>query len=816
MLKTVLQDVLFGLRMLRKSPGFTFVAVLTLALGIGANSTVFTIVNTVLFKGLPYHDPDRIVAVSSTNLSKNQPLIWAAYPDFQDWRAQSKAFKGLAAAQLSATNVSDPDMPAAQYQSARVSSNTFSLIGQRPFMGRDFAPEEDQGSGALVTILGYSLWKTRYGGDPDILGKKLLFNEQQLTVIGVMPEGVKFPYNAELWTPLFAPGPASNLYRRDVTNNLVFARLAEGQTIASAQAEMNVIAKRLESEYPATNAGRGAAVMPYTNFFAGPWLRTLFLAMLGAVGFVLLIACANVANLLLARSLARTREISLRAALGASRGRIVRQLLIESALLSVLGGTAGILISIYGVRAFRAASPPWLPYWLNFSMDYTVFAYLAFICIATSVLFGLTPALHITRVDLGTTLKEGARGSGGTHARFLSRALVATEVALALILLVGAGLMIRSFLKTQNMSAAFRSEKILTGWMYMSGGTYIAYQPRLQFLERLEPELQTIPGAKVAMTSSLPLAGGFEWHFEVDGKPVIDPKDRPTAVGLEVTREYFDVVGLPILRGRNFEEDEGREGRYAVIINQLLANKYWPGEDPLGRHVRMIREGDGLQSAPLTQPLTVVGVVPDVRQNWDPNVPLEPVMYVPYRQGQSARAMSILARAQTGNGRSLTSALQSAVQRVNNAMPVNDIMTLPEWFAREEWERSIFTVIFSIFGGIGLLLAVVGIYAVIAYSVSQRTREIGIRMALGGQQRSILKLVVGNALALSLLGIAVGLATSYALTRLMTRVLVGVAATDTFTFAAVAIGLTLVAAVAGYVPARRASRIDPVLALRVE
>ena len=817
MFKTLKQDVLFGLRMLRKNPGFTFVAVLTLALGIGANSTVFTLVNAVLFKGLPYPDPDRIVAISSNNLTKNQPRLYVAYPDFQDFRAQSKAFKGLAAGQLSVASVSDPDIPAAQYENARISSNTFSLVGQRPLMGRDFLPEEDQGRGAQVTILSYSLWKNRYGGDPNILGKKLRVNEELFTVVGVMPEGVKFPYNEEMWTPLYAPGPASNLYRRDVPNNFVFARLADGQTLASAQAEMNVIAKRLESEYPASNTGRGVSVMPYTSFFAGPTVRTMFFAMLGAVAFVLLIACANVANLLLARSVTRTREISLRAALGASRSRIVRQLLIESALLSVLGGIAGLFVSNWGVRTFRAALPPWTPYWLDFSMDYSVFAYLAFICIATTVLFGLTPALHITKVDLSTTLKEGSRGSGGIRTRFLSRALVVTEVALALVLLVAAGLMIRSFLKVQDMSASFRNEKVLAGWMYMGGGTYLTYQPRVQFLERLEPELQTIPGAKTAMGSSLPLGGGMPWQFEVEGQPVTDPRDRPSAIGLEVTASYFDVIGLPIVRGRNFEEGEGREGRYAVIVNQFLANKYWPGEDPLGRHVRMIREeGNTSQNGPLTQPLTVVGVVPDVKQDWDPNAPLGPVMYVPYRQGQMSHAMFILARAQAGDARSLTNPVKSTVQKVNNSMPLMELMTLPEYFAKNSWQPRVFSVIFSIFGAIGLLLAVVGIYAVIAYSVSQRTREIGIRMALGGQQLGILKLVVGHALGLSLLGIAVGLAASYALTRLMTKVLVGVPATDPLTFAAVSIGLTVVAALAGYVPARRASRVDPVLALRTE
>jgi putative ABC transport system permease protein len=817
MLKTVMQDVVFGLRMLRKNPGFTIVAVLTLALGIGVNTTVFTLVNAVLFKGLPYEDSGPVVMITSNNLAKNQPQIGIAHPDFLDMKSQSKSFKGLAAAQLTSQSISDADVPAALYQCARVSSNTFSLLGQKPFMGRDFLPEDDEGVGKQVAILGFDLWKTRYGGDPNILGRHIEVTEQDFTVIGVMPAGVKFPLNQDFWIPLVAPNRASSLLRRDVTCCFAYGRLVDGVGLADVQAEMNVIAKRLEDQYPASNKGRGIAVMPYTNFFTGPQVRALFLAMLGAVGFVLLIACANVANLLLARSMTRAREVSVRAALGASRGRIVRQLLIESLLLSILGGVAGYLISVGGIRAFRAALPPGIPYWLDFSMDYSVFTYLASICIATGLLFGLTPALHMTKVDLSGTLKEGTRGSGGTHARLLSRGLVVTELALALVLLVAAGLMIRSFMKLQAMSSAFQNDKVLTTGLPMTGAAYITPEPRIALLDRVQTELQTISGAKIAMSSALPLSGAFGWQFELEGKPITDAKDRPTATGLEITPEYFEVLGIPLLKGRTFDANEGREGRSAVIVNQLFANRYWPGEDVIGKRIRMVRDAGDLRSAALEQPLvTIVGVVPDVRQNWDPNAPQEPVMYVPYRQGQSSRAMFILARTFGGDPHSLMPVLQNAMRKVNNGVPLFEPVTLPEYFARNRWFQRVFGIIFAIFGGIGLFLALVGIYGVLAYSVSQRTQEIGIRIALGGQQASILKLVVGHAVKLAVLGVVIGLAASYGVTRVMRSVLIGVSPTDTMTFIAVGVTLTTVAVLASYIPARRASRLNPVEALRTE
>jgi putative ABC transport system permease protein len=668
-----------------------------------------------------------------------------------------------------------------------------------------------------VAILGYAVWQSRYSGDPNILGRRVRLNEQEFTVVGVMPEGVKFPVNQELWIPLFAAGPASSMLKRELSCCIAYGRLADGVKLADAQAEMDIIAGRLQSEYAASNKGRGITVTPYTSFFSGPTVRVLFLAMLGAVGFVLLIACANVMNLLLSRSVTRTREVSIRAALGASRRRVVRQLLIESALLSMLGGAAGLLIAVWGVRAFRAALPPGIPYWLDFSIDYEVFGYLAAICCAASFLFGLAPALHMTKVDLSSTLREGARGSGSKHSRILSRGLVVTELALALVLLVAAGLMIRSFLNVQRMSANFEDDRVLTMWVFMSGATYLTPEPRISFLERLDLELQSISGATVAMASTLPLNGTFTWQFELEGRPVIDVKDRPSALGLEITPRYFDVLGLPIVQGRSFGSQDGRAGRSALIVNQLFAKKYWPGEDPIGKRIRMTREEGDLRSGNIDQPLlSVVGVVPDVKQNWDLNAALEPVMYVPYRQGQMARGMVIMARSMGGDAHSLTPTVRGAVQKVNSAMPVIDVLTLPEHFQRIHWFQRVFSILFAIFACIGLLLAVIGIYAVMAYSVSQRTRELGIRIALGGQRRSILALVVAHALRLSMIGVAIGLAGCYAVTRVMTSLLVGVPPTDMFTFTTVAVGLAGVAVFASYVPARRASRLDPVVALRAE
>ena len=821
MLRSAMQDVRFGLRMLRKNYGFTAVVVLTLALGIGANSTVFTVVNAWLFKGLPFEEPDRIVALTSNNLAENQERLGASYPDFLDWQAQSQSFEGLAAAQFSPQNITDPGLPMEYVTGVRVSANTFSLLGQKPLLGRDFLPHEDQVAGVGVVILGHSLWQNRYGGDPNILGRRIRINQADETVIGVMPPGMNFPYNNELWVPLVPSGPASSLVRRPARGLVVVGRLAEGVSLAQAQAEMNLVAERLEQEYPESNQGFGVLVEPYTDRFSAGTIRLLFYAMLGAVGFVLLIACANVANLLLSRSLTREREVSIRAALGASRGRIVRQLLIESILLGALGGAAGWLISMWGVRIFAAALPEWAPYWLEFSMDYRVLGYLAAISVGTSILFGLVPALRLSKVDLTGALKEGARGSGSGRSRFLSRFLVISELALALMLLVGAGLMIRSFFKQYEMGADFEDQKVLTMWVVFAGRNYHAPESRLSVLERLEPALESVPGVEVAaLSSNLPLGWALEWKLELEGQPPADPDQRPSIFGLEISPKYFEVLGIPFLRGRTFMSDEGREGRTAVIVNRRFADQNWPGEDPIGKRLRVVTEIVGPDAWSLIergeQPwLTVVGEVADVKQANPNRAEMDPLVYVPYRQTQQARGVAILARTQ-GDAHSLSGPLRQLVQSVNDQLPVTEIMTLPEHLARIRWFIRFFGSLFAIFAAVGLILAAVGIYAVMAYSVNQRTQEIGIRMAFGAQPNGILKLVVGQGLKLALIGVAIGLAGSFAVTRLMASFLVGVSATDPATFALVALLLAGVALLASFLPARRAARVNPMLALRTE
>jgi predicted permease len=813
------QDLKFGGRLLLKNRAFTAVAVLTLALGIGANATVFTIVNAVLFKGLPIDDPDRVVVIMGTSSARNQPQTGVSYPDFLDWRAQSKSFKELAAFQFSMANVAEPGLATETFPQGRMSSNTFSLLGVKPLLGRDFRPDEDQGAGANVAIIGYDMWQRRYGGDPKVLGRIIRVNEVPHTIIGIMPAGMKFPYDQEMWTPLFVTGPASSLNRRDGRTSLVAGRLADGVTMVQAQTEMTLIAKRLEQAYPKEDKGIGARVGPFNTMFMPDSIRLLFLALLGAVGFVLLIACANVANLLLSRSIVRAREVSIRAALGAGRGRIVRQLLTESLLLAVLGTLGGLLFSIWGLRAFTAAAAEQqLPYWMTFTMDRIVFVYLAAVCVATSVLFGLAPALHASNVDLSQTLKEGARGSGSGRARTLSRALVVAEVALALVLLIGAGLMIRSFQTLMAMSASLEKDNVLTMTVPLMGSKYIVREPRVAFLERLEPELVNTPGVDaVAVASTLPLGWGMQTHFDLEGQDApADPNQRPGVASVEISSQYFDILGVPIMRGRAFTAIDGRQGEKVAIVNRRFAAKYWPGQDPIGKRIGMMKESPWEPTHQLW--VTVVGEVADIKQNSGFNSnqgEMEPVIYVPYLQEQDARQVAILARAK-GDPHALADPLRKAVQRVNSDIPVTRVLTLPEHFAKARWFMRLFGSLFAIFAGIGALLAAVGIYAMVAYSVGQRTQEIGIRSALGAQRGAILRLIVGQGVKLAVVGLVVGLAAAFAVTRVMRSFLIGVTPTDPATIVAVTVLLTAVAALASYVPARRAAALDPVRALRAE
>jgi putative ABC transport system permease protein len=802
-----LQDVRFGMRMLAKDPGFTAVVVITLALGIGANTTVFTLANAVLFKGLPFEHSERIMHLSSNNLSKGRNRTGVSYPDFTDWRAQTRKFQGLAAFSNLSMTISDRGGVPERYSGTFLSTNSFSLIGQQPLLGRDFAAGEDQRAAAPVAILGYSIWKNRYGGDPGVLGRTIRINGATASVIGVMPEGMKFPTNSDLWMPLV---PTGNWEKRDSRGLDVFGRLAPGATVAEAQAEMDQVAKTLQKEYVKTNEGVGAVVKPYNDVFNGGNIRTVFLALLGAVGFVLLIACANVANLLLGRSLSRAKEISIRSALGASRWRVIRQLLIESVILGVCGGAIGLLIAVWGVRMFDVAvANIGKPYWIKFTMDYTVFGYLTAICVFTGVLFGLAPALHISKLDVNENLKESGRGSSaGSRIKYLSGFMVVMEVALSLVLLAGAGLMIRSFMKLYALDTGVNANNLLTMRFSLPDLKYPNAESRAGFAERLIPRLASIPGVEaVALASSLPLNGSANSAFELQGQPPVDVNKRPTISRLVVTPQYFQAAGVSLVRGRLFDDSDGTPARASVIVNQRFAAKYWPGEDPLGKKLRLIRDAE--------QPwLTVIGVCPDILQNDPSKVERDPIIYLPYRQDPGSGS-TIMARTRVAPN-SAIAAFRKAVRETDEDLPLFEVKTMEDFLVERRWPFRVFGTLFAVFAVMALALSSVGIYAVMAYSVSRRTQEIGVRMALGATTGNVLRMILSLGCKQLAIGMAIGLAAAFGVTRVLSSLLMQISATDPLTFAGISILLGVIGGIACWLPARKATQIDPMIALRYE
>ena len=803
----LLQDVRFGFRMLAKDPAFTAVVVVTLALCIGANTTVFTLVNAVLFKGLPFERADRVMALSSANIAKGRNRMPVSYPDFIDWRKHTRKFQGLAAATYQSMTLNDRGGIPENYIGARLTVNCFSLIGQKPFIGRDFVPGEDQRTAAAVVILGYSIWKNRYGANPSILGRTVSVNEVATTVIGVMPDGMKFPQNQDLWLPLI---PTANLEKRGSHDLSVFGRLADGATLREAQTEMDQLSKTLQKEYPKSNAGVGVLVQTYNDSANGGPIRTIFLALLGAVVFVLLIGCANVANLLLARSVSRSKEISIRIALGASRWRVIRQLLIESVLLGLIGGAIGLFLAVWGVRMFDVATAnTGKPYWIKFAMDYTVFGYLAGLCVLTGILFGLAPALHISKLDVNETLKEGGRGSSaGSRVKLLSGFLVVSELALALVLLIGAGLMIRSFLKLYGLDTGINPNNLLTMRYNLPELKYPNRESRAAFEERLMPRLASIPGVEsVALTSTLPLQGSANYPLELQGQAPVEADKRPTAFAMTITPQYFQAVGAQIIRGRAFDDSDGAPGKPSVIVNKRFAAKYWPGDDPIGKKLHLIRDPD--------QPwLTVVGICPDITQN-DPNkVDVDPIVYIPFRQ-DPLRGAAIVARTRPAPN-SLISAFRKEVRGVDEDLPVFEVKSMQDFLVDRRWPFRVFGSLFAIFALIALALSSVGIYAVMAYSVSRRTQEIGVRMALGATTADVLRLVFSLGLKQLAIGLVIGLAAAFGLTRVLTALLMRISPTDPSTFAGISLLLTAIGLTACWIPARKATRIDPMIALRYE
>jgi putative ABC transport system permease protein len=795
------QDIRYGLRSLIRNGGLTSVAVTALALGIGVNAAVFTLVNAILFKNLPFAHSDRILYVSSANRTKGDP-IRVSYPDFLDFREQVKSFDAMGAAATCLGDLSDTVGFPQNYVCTQLTANSFSLLGLKPVAGRDFNAADEAPGAPPVVILTYGVWANRYGKDPAVIGRTVRINAVPATIIGVMGPRVFFPTWTELWLPL-----AGKREDRSARNLTVFGRLANGSARAGAQAELSTIAGRLAAQYPATNEGIVVLVQTFNEMALAQKVRSVFLLFLAAVGLVLMIACANVANLLLAKASGRAREISIRAALGAGRWRVIRQLLLESVMLALAGGALGWFLAFWGARAFDLAiTPTGKPVWIDFSLDYRVLLYISAISIGTGLLFGLAPALRLSRLDLSRALKEGGRGSGvGLRGRFLSSTLVVVEMSLAVVLLAGAGLLLRGFLKLMATPVGVDTANVLTMHLELPQSRYPRPYERAAFYQRLKARFEAVPGVEVAdVTSHLPTDGELSLEYEIAGAPPVIAGKRPRIGALIVGPDYFQVMQAPLLSGRAFTAGDGA----AVVVNQDFAGRFWPHENPLGKQLRIFVEG-----APHPW-LTVVGVAPDIGQSNADFLRRDPMLYLPHQQ-EARPAMFAAARTRVPPG-TLSETLLRTVQSMDPDLPVSDVITLDDFMGLQYRLVWVIGGMFLIFAAIAVLLASVGLYAVISHSVSQRTREIGVRMAMGATRAGVMRLIVTQGMRQLSIGLVVGLAAAFFLTRALSILLIGVSPTDPATFAAVSAVLILAGLLGCAVPARRAVRVDPAVTLRHE
>ena len=803
------QDVKFAARLMVKDPGFTAVAVLALALGIGMNTTVFTFVNAVLIRGLPYEDSHQILHIDLRNTVTGSEFP-ASWPEYQEWKSRTRTFSEFAATRGSAVNIVETTRPPERIQGVAVTPNLFRLLRVQPQLGRELTDKDAEPNAPPVALIGYSVWKNRYNSDPNIVGQVVKMNDVATTIVGVMPEGFRFINNHDLWRPLV---PANATDRNDRSVRII-GRLAPSATRGQAQAELSGFAAQLRTQFPDSNKDIDAQVMTFNERFNGGPIRIVFLALLGAVGFVLLIACANVANLLLSRSTKRAREVAIRFALGASRARVIRQLLIESTMLAFVGGALGLFLSWGGIRAFDAAvADAGKPYWIIFSMDLRVFGYMAAICVLTGIIFGVAPALQVSKTNVNEILKEGGRGAaGGKRAMVMRSVLVVGELALTVVLLIGAGLMVRSFLKLYNADLGVDTEHLMTMRADLPSNKFDTPEKRHQQFEAILSKVQAVAGVRSAsLAETLPMGGGGRANIEIDGRPTAPGAPEAPVVSLTVTPEYFDTVAVSLRRGRAFTAIDGTPGNETIIINERFVARFFPTEDPLGKRVR-VRQRD-----PKAKPnpwLTIVGVSPTIRQG-DPQA-LEPdaVMYRPYRQFGFG-SMAIIARTE-GAPTSFTAAMRHAVQEADPDQAVYQVRSMNEQLQQIRWPYRVFGSMFAIFAVVALALSAVGIYAVTSYAVTQRTPEIGVRMALGAQPKQVWWMVLKQGLVQLSIGLSVGLVAGWFLARVLQVLVVQIPSRDPLTFGGISLLLALVMLVACLVPARRATRLDPVTALRVE
>ena len=805
-----LQDIRFAFRMLLKRPGFTLVVVLTLALGIGANTTIFSAIDTVLLKPLPYKDPDRLMVVWETNKQLG-PEMWdrneVTIGNFLDWRSRNQSFEQLGSLFYTDMNLSGIGEPE-RIKSCVVTTNFFQVLGVQPVLGRSFLPEEENPGSPFTVIISHDLWQRLFGADPGVINKNLMLNGHHVAVVGVMPSGfeLQFPtsMHVDMWVPLIIDSGAPD---RSMNFLYALARLKPRVTREQAQTEMNLIASQLQQQYPETNADRGVRVVPLHKQVVGNVESYLYM-LFAAVGFVLLIACANVAGLLLARVTARHREVAIRLALGASRWRLMRQLLTESLILSVLGGLFGLLVAYAGIKLLLALTPSEAPRLHEIGLHVPVFLWTLAISVVTGLLFGLAPAVQASRPDLNKSLKESSGRNTSSQRSGLRNLLVVSEVAVALLLLVGAGLMTKSFVRLQQVNPGFDATNVLTMYIALPTNKYRRQQVNI-FYDQLIERVGNLPGVKsVGGIDPLPLSNSnVSNSVVVEGAPVVALAERPSVGVRVVTPGYFQTMSIPILKGRTFNAQDRENTPNVIVVNEALASRFWPNEDAIGKRLS-IEEDPGKQVW-----REIVGVAGNVKHK-ALETDVMPEAYFPYQQFPG-NFMNLVVHT-TSDPVSMVPAIRNQVSSIDKDQPVSDVMTMEQRLAKSVASSRFVMLLLGSFSVLALGLAAIGIYGVMAYLVTQRTQEIGVRMALGAQRRDVLRLVVGKGMALAIVGTTIGVVASLAFTRLMRSLLFEVTPTDWLTFVIASTVLLGVALLACYIPARRATKVDPLIALRYE